>query len=77
MAVDSMFVAAVVKQSPEQVLLYSNAFEEWDEELQHEADDPTYVPALKGWSFRHHETQFLSEMAEGIDEWFVCRRLDC
>eukprot|EP00974_Lingulodinium_polyedra_P120818 11176622-Lingulodinium_polyedra.AAC.1 len=45
-------------------------FEERGEEFQREADYPTYVPALKGWSLQHHETQFLSE-------WFVCRRLDC
>eukprot|EP00974_Lingulodinium_polyedra_P063244 6104714-Lingulodinium_polyedra.AAC.1 len=49
----------------------------WGEEWRKKSEDEEYVPQMQQWRLSDHEAQLLSEMAAGIDDYCMCRRLDC
>jgi hypothetical protein len=76
------FQSAFRGSSPETQEQYKQDFQVWQEEHEKKAQDPGYVPQplqpLEDELFSDHQVlQYISEITEGINEYYICRHLDC
>ncbi len=62
------------KATPEDFQVMTSAVEEWVEERDKMAKNPTYHAAVGGFFLSDDVDQYLSQICEGLDEYFICRK---
>lgn len=68
---------AVERARPVDRLEFKRAFARWDAEWVARTVDPEFCPSLGTFCLSDHALQWASELAEGLDEYFICRNRDC
>ena len=57
--------------------LLAQALDTWVGTYDHRVLDPEWVPQLQGLFLPDDVAQYLSEITRGVDEFYICRHLDC
>jgi hypothetical protein len=75
--VSAALASAIYNCNQKDQASYAEATKDWQEELQKKARDETYVPKLKSSLMPDEVMQNAHRLAKGIDEFYLCRFLDC
>ncbi len=64
---------AFTKANKEDQENMKTAIADWIEEREKMAKDPTYHASVGGFFLSDHVDQYLSQVCEGVNEYFICR----